>query len=146
MDNVQAQTTSCPSALVQAAAVGALTGSQSPVESLRLALQANRDVILRELSTIPGVRVVRPEGTFYCLPDFRAFGRGAAELSAFLLDKALVVTVPGNEFGMEGHLRLSYCGTSRDVIEGVARIRWALDPTSPREIWIGDRKAVRDWA
>jgi aspartate aminotransferase len=27
----------------------------------------------------------------------------------------------------------------------MARMRWALDPTSPNEIYIGDRKLVRDW-
>jgi aspartate aminotransferase len=61
------------------------------------------------------------------------------------LKKALVVTVPGKEFGMEGHLRLSYATTVKDVTQGVERIKWALDPTSPNEIYIGERKLVRDW-
>jgi aspartate aminotransferase len=56
-----------------------------------------------------------------------------------------VVTVPGREFGMEGHLRLSYCGSVKDITEGVARMKWALDPNAPNEIYIGDRKLVRDW-
>ena len=56
-----------------------------------------------------------------------------------------MVTVPGREFGMEGHLRLSYAGTVKDVTEGVARMKWALDPASPNEIYIGDKKLVRDW-
>jgi aspartate aminotransferase len=46
---------------------------------------------------------------------------------------------------MEGHLRLSYATTVKDVKQGVERIKWALDPNSPREIYIGDRKHVRDW-
>jgi aspartate aminotransferase len=61
------------------------------------------------------------------------------------LSKALVVTVPGKEFGMEGHLRLSYATTVKDVKQGVERITWALDPSSPNEIYIGERKLVRDW-
>jgi aspartate aminotransferase len=61
------------------------------------------------------------------------------------LSKALVVTVPGKEFGMEGHLRLSYATTVKDVKQGVERIAWALDPSSPNEIYIGERKLVRDW-
>ena len=36
-------------------------------------------------------------------------------------------------------------GTVKDVMEGVARMKWALDPASPNEIYIGDRKMVRDW-
>ncbi|MCL4368140.1 MAG: pyridoxal phosphate-dependent aminotransferase [Actinobacteria bacterium] len=145
MANVQAQTTSCPSAVMQAGAEGALTGMQSIVESLRLAIQNNRDVAMQELSTFNGVHTVRPDGTFYCLPDLRAYSQDSVGLSDFLLKKALVVTVPGKEFGMEGHLRLSYSGSVKDVTEGIARIKWALDPGSPNEIYIGDRKLVRDW-
>ena len=55
------------------------------------------------------------------------------------------MTVPGKEFGMEGYLRLSYAGSVKDITEGVARMKWALDPSSPREIYIGDRKLIRDW-
>jgi len=145
MKNVQAQTTSCPAAVSMAAAEGALNGVQSVVESLRLTIQNNRDVMMTELSTFSGVRVTRPCGTFYCLPDFRAFSSSSEELAAFLLTKALVVTVPGKEFGAEGHLRLSYCGSVKEITEGVKRIRWALDPEAPNEIYIGDRRMVRDW-
>ena len=145
LKNVQAQTTSCPAAVSMAAAEGALTGVQSGVESLRLGIQNLRDVMLQELRAFEGVRVEPPQGTFYCLPDFRAISEDSEELSRFLLDKALVVTVPGKEFGAEGHLRLSYCGSTKDVTEGVRRMRWALDPTAPNEIVIGDRRLVRDW-
>ena len=75
----------------------------------------------------------------------QAFPGSSVDVSKFLLKKALVVTVPGREFGMEGHIRLSFSGTVKDVTEGLARIKWALDPTSPNEIYIGDRKLIRDW-
>jgi aspartate aminotransferase len=145
MTNVQAQTTSNASVISQAAAEGALTGIQSVVESLRLTIQNNRDVMLQELGTFTGLHVTKPEGTFYCFPDFRAYSQDSVELAKFLLKKALVVTVPGKPFGMEGYLRLSYAGSVKDVTEGVARIKWALDPDSPNEIYIGDRKLIRDW-
>jgi aspartate aminotransferase len=149
MTNVQSQTTSGASVLLQSAAEGALTGLQGMVESLRLQIQNNRDLIMQELASFNGVKCTKPNGTFYCLPDFRAYLGGAlktsVDLSNFLLKKALVVTVPGREFGMEGHLRLSYAGTVKDVTEGVARMKWALDPASPNEIYIGDKKLVRDW-
>ncbi|MBM2850546.1 MAG: Aminotransferase [Anaerolineales bacterium] len=145
MTNVQAQTTSCASVILQAAAEGALTGLQSYVESLRLTIENNRNVMMQELQSFTGIKVTKPDGTFYCLPDFRAYNQNSVELSHFLLQKALVVTVPGKEFGMEGHLRLSYAGTVKDVTEGVARLKWALDPHAPSEIYIGDRKVVRDW-
>ncbi len=145
MGNVQVQTTSCPSVVSQVAAEGALTGVQSGVENLRLTIQNNRDVMLQELMSLSGVRLIPPDGTFYCLPDFRTYGQSSIELATFLLNKALVVTVPGQPFGMEGHLRLSYTGTVKEIKEGIKRIKWALDPNAPNEIYIGDRKLVRDW-
>jgi aspartate aminotransferase len=145
MTNVQAQTTSCASPVMQAGAEGALLGLQSVVEALRLTIQNNRDVVMRELSSFNGVKTYRPDGTFYCLPDFRAYSSNSVELSSFLLKKALVVTVPGREFGMEGHLRLSFAGTVKDVTEGIARMKWAIDPTSPNDIYIGDKRLIRDW-
>lgn len=145
MTNVQGQTTSCPSVISQAAAIGALTGVQSVVENLRLTIQNNRDVMMHEMRSFSDVRTIKPDGTFYCLPDFRAYTQDSVELANFLLQKARVVTVPGREFGMEGHLRLSFSGLVKDVTEGVERMKWALDPNAPNEIYIGDRKLIRDW-
>jgi len=145
MTNVTAQTTSGVSPVSQAAAEGALNGLQSVVEALRLQIQNNRDVLLQEFKTFNGVRLIEPQGTFYALPDIRAFNNNSVEVSRFLLKKAMVVTVPGKEFGMEGHIRISFSGSVKDVTEGIARIKWALDPTSPNEIYIGDKKMIRDW-
>jgi aspartate aminotransferase len=145
MTNVQGQITSCPSVVSQAAAEGALTGAQNAVENLRLTIENNRDVMIQELDTFSDVIVTIPDGTFYTLPDFRAYQADSIQLSKFLLDKALVVTVPGVSFGMEGYLRLSYAGSTKDVLEGIERMKWALDPNAPNEIYIGDRKLIRDW-
>jgi aspartate aminotransferase len=145
MTIIQSQVTSCPSVVSQAAADGALSGMQSVVENLRLTIQNNRDVMLQELRSFSDVNVTKPSGTFYCLPDFRAYSGDSLELANFLLEKTLVVTVPGIDFGMEGYLRLSYCGSVKDVTEGIERLKWALDPNSPNEIYIGDRKLIRDW-
>jgi aspartate aminotransferase len=145
MTNIQSQTTTCSSTVLQAGAEGALNGDQGAVETLRRAMQENRDLVLRGLASIPGVRCAKPDGTFYCLPDFRALDGDSMRLSEFLLEKALLVTVPGREFGMEGHLRLSYAGSQQDLVEAIARLKWALDPSSPPEIQIGQRRCVRDW-
>jgi aspartate/methionine/tyrosine aminotransferase len=145
MDKIQGQTTSCPSALLQAAAVGALNGVQDTVESLRISLQNKRDVLVTELSKIDGVKITKPDGTFYCFPDFSAYEKDSVKLAQMLLEKARVVTIPGKEFGFEGHLRISFCGSIKDIVEGVERIRWVIDPSAPNEIVIGERKLVRDW-
>jgi aspartate aminotransferase len=151
MATMQSQTTSCVSSLCQVAAEGALLGPQDEVETLRRAMEHNRDVIVEELGRMPGVRVIEPKGTFYCLPDFTqclkpGIATDSFELSMFLLNKARVVTVPGRDFGLEGHLRLSYAGSTADVLEGMRRIRWALDASEPKEIEIGGRTIVREWA
>ena len=145
MATVQSQQTSGPSAPSQWAAVGALNGVQSSVENLRMTLENNRNVMIDRLRAIDGVQVTKPDGTFYCFPDFSAYMKDSQKLANFLLEKVRVVTVPGKEFGFEGHLRLSYCGTIRDITEGLERIQWALDPTSANELYLGDRKLVRDW-
>ena len=145
MTNVTVQITSGVSPVSQAAAEGALTGVQSVVEALRLQIQNNRDVLLQEMASFNGIRLIEPQGTFYALPDIRAFSNDSMAVSKFLLQQARVVVVPGREFGMEGHIRISFAGSVNDVTEGIARIKWALDPTSPNEIYIGDKRMVRDW-
>ena len=145
MTNIQSQETSGPAAPSQWAAVGALTGVQSSIESLRLTLENNRNIMMTRLEAFNGIKTVKPGGTFYCFPDFSAYEKDSQKLSRFLLDKVRVVTVPGKEFGMEGHLRLSYCGTPKEVTEGIERIKWALDPTAPNELYLGNRKIMRDW-
>jgi aspartate aminotransferase len=150
MTNVQSQTTTCVSPVMQSAAEGALTGLQSVVENLRITMQNNRNVLMQELHSFTDIHVTKPEGTFYAFPDFRSYLRksvamNSMELSNYLLRKAMVVTVPGSEFGMEGYLRISFAGTIKNITEGIERMKWALDPNAPSEIYIGDRKMVRDW-
>jgi len=145
MTKIQSQITSNPSTVSQAAAEGALLGDQRVVEDLRLEIQNQRKIMIQELGSFNGVRLNKPQGTFYCLPDFSAYEKSSIKLSNFLLEKALVVAVPGVDFGMEGHLRLSYAGSMEVIQEGVERMKWALDPDAPSEIHIGDRKLERDW-
>jgi len=145
MGNIQSQQTSGPSAPAQWAAVGALNGVQSSIEALKITLQNNRNILVDRLQAFDGVKIAKPGGTFYCFPDFSAYNKESMKLAQFLLDKVRVVVVPGREFGMEGHLRISFCGTIKDIMEGMERIKWALDPNAPNELYLGDRKLVRDW-
>jgi aspartate aminotransferase len=145
MATIQGQQTSSPATPSQWAAVGALNGVQSSIDALRLTLENNRNILMDQLRAFPGVKVTRPEGAFYSFPDFSAYFKDSQKLSEFLLEKVRVVTVPGKEFGMDGHLRISFCGAAKEITEGIERIRWALDPTSPNELYLGDRRLVRDW-
>jgi aspartate aminotransferase len=146
MTNIQGHQTSGPSVLLQKAAVAAINGVQSSVENLRATLENNRNVMMDYLNSFEGVRIYPPDGTFYTLADFSYYDKDSTRLSNMLIDKVQVLTVPGVEFGMEGHLRLSYCGSIKDIKEGIERMKWALDLNSPNELYIGDRKLVRDWA
>jgi len=145
MATIQSQQTSGPSAPAQWAAVGALSGVQSSIENLRVTLENNRNVMMDRLKAFDGIKVHVPDGTFYCFPDFSAYMKDSQALANLLLDRVRVVTVPGKEFGFEGHLRLSYCGTIRDITEGLDRVKWVLDTRSSNELYLGDRKLVREW-
>jgi len=145
MATIQGQQTSGPATPSQWAAVGALNGVQSSIDALRLTLENNRNILMDRLNAFPGVRAVKPAGAFYCFPDFGNYVKESQKLSEMLLEKVRVVTVPGKEFGMEGHLRISFCGTPKEITEGIERIRWALDPSAPNELYLGDRRLVRDW-
>jgi aspartate aminotransferase len=145
MRNIQGHQTSGPSAVVQHAAVGAINGVQSHVENLRTMLENNRNVMINRLNGFEGVRAYKPDGTFYCFADFSHYTKDTTKLAWELLEKVRVAVVPGKDFGMEGFLRLSTCGSVKDITEGIERIKWVLDPNSPNELYIGERKLVRDW-
>jgi aspartate/methionine/tyrosine aminotransferase len=100
---------------------------------MRLAFERRRDLIVRGLSEIPGVRCFAPRGAFYAFPSFHgviARGDGRAKdstaLAMYLLEAARVATVPGAAFGAEGYLRLSYACGDETIREGVSRIAAAV--------------------
>lgn len=144
MGKMQAQSTSCNSSLSETAAAAALNGDQSCVREMCRVLQENRNALLEELAQIPHVKVLKPQGTFYSFADFSYYNADSQALAQYLLDKALVAVVPGNAFGMDGYLRISFCADLASVTEGVRRIRWAVDKTAPNEIKIGDKLVKRD--
>ena len=144
MGKIQAQSTSCNSDISEVAATAALNGPQAYVENLRRTLEENRNILLEELSHIPHVKVERPQGTFYAFADFSHYTKNSNALAAFLLEKVLVAVVPGAAFGAEGFLRISFCASKNAIINGIRRMRWALDETTPPEIKIGDKLVTRN--
>lgn len=146
MSNIQGHQTSGTSILLQKAAIGAINGVQSSTNSLRTTLENNRKILVDRLNAFSGVHLLPPDGTFYAFADFSAYEKDSTKLSKFLLDKVRVLTMPGKEFGMDGYLRISFCGSIKDINEGIERMKWAIDPDSPNELYIGERKLVRDWS
>jgi aspartate aminotransferase len=124
--NVQSQQTGNPSSISQYAALAALEGDQECVERMRREFEARRDLVIRRLSAIPGVKCRLPEGAFYALFDVSAHfgrtlgGRKVTDSTSFCtaaLETAFVNVVPGSAFGAEGYVRLSYA-TSREQLHG----------------------------
>jgi aspartate aminotransferase len=140
---VQSHLTSHPSSVTQRAATFALQNDaavEREVEEMVGTFRQRRDAIVAGLTAIDGVALTPPDGAFYVFPDVRGlFGRplgadgrvvnSSAELSAYLLDEALVVTVPGEAFGTRGFVRFSYALAMDQLNEGVSRVQSALRST-----------------
>src|SRR5271169_2072792 len=128
MSKLQSQSTSNTASMVQRASIAALTGSQECVAEFRADYIKLRDEVLAGFKTIPGLTCTVPQGAFYVYPNVSRFiGKGgvksASDLAAKLLSEAHVVVVPGEAFGTDEHIRLSYA-VSHDVVdEGVKRMR-----------------------
>ncbi|MGA7156422.1 MAG: pyridoxal phosphate-dependent aminotransferase [Acidobacteriaceae bacterium] len=128
MSKLQSQSTSNAASMVQRASIAALTGSQECVSEMRADYIKLRDRVLAGFKTIPGLTCTVPQGAFYVYPNVSAFiGKGgvksASDIAAKLLSDAHVVVVPGEAFGTDAHIRLSYA-VSGDVIDkGIERMR-----------------------
>jgi len=139
MSDIQSHLSGGACTISQAAAVAALTTDQKSVADLLADLEVRRDETVALLRAISGVKISRPQGTFYCFADFRAYDADSARLAQNLVEKVQVVTVPGVAFGQEGFLRVSYCGAMEDIREGLRRVAWLLDANGTAELSAGNR-------
>jgi aspartate aminotransferase len=132
MTDVQSQVTSNPSSIAQWAAVEALSGPQDEVAKMAGEFDRRRHLIVEGLNAIPGITCVMPKGAFYAFANVAgllgkrtkdgAVLKGSVDVAAFLLEHARVALVPGQDFGSDAHVRLSYA-TGADLIrEGLTRI------------------------
>lgn len=135
MNRIQSQSTSNATSVAQKAALAALTGPQDFPVMMRDAFLPRRDYFVRELSSIPGVTCVNPQGAFYVFPNISSYfgkefnGRsitGSLDLADYLLDEALIATVPGIAFGADPFIRFSFATSMETIEEGVRRLKTAL--------------------
>lgn len=127
MQKLQSQSTSNPTSIVQKASVAALNGSQECVAEMRKEYIQLRDHMLAGLSAIKGLTCARPEGAFYVYPNISAFlGRkglhSPADFARKLLHEAHVATVPGEGFGTNEHVRISYATSQKELDRGLERL------------------------
>jgi aspartate aminotransferase len=93
----------------------------------RLDLEKKRNIALREISGL--FDCIKPGGAFYLFPDVSRrldSGETSADFAERLLEGHGVAVVPGEEFGMPGHIRISYAVSDRDLANGLARIAEAV--------------------
>lgn len=137
MSIVQSQSTTNPSSISQAAAVEALTGPRDFLALAQSTYARRRDILYEGLAQVDGIEGTPPEGSFYAFvrvakllgritPDGQPINDDSA-LSAYLLESANVVTVPGSEFGLPEHLRLSFAVAEADIETALIRMKTALD-------------------
>lgn len=134
-NKVQGQVTSGAASFSQEAAAVALRSSREEAFKMRDAFLSRRDLMIRLLKEIPGLKVNKPEGAFYIFPDVSAyFGKSngnvtihnADDFSEAMLTEAHVGTVSGSAFGADDCVRLSYAASEDDLKEAVRRLKETL--------------------
>ncbi len=131
--NFQSHSTSNVSNVSQRASLEAVSGDLSAVAMMRDAFARRAVTMHRMLNEIPGVTAIKPQGAFYCYPNFttlldRPLGpngtvsNNTLELADVILGEAKVAFVPGEAFGTPGYARFSFAMAEDDMEEGIRRI------------------------
>lgn len=135
MTNIQSQSTSNATSIVQKAAVEALTGPQDFLVTMLAEFDKRRKYMVERLNAMKGITCKTPVGAFYAFPNVSSyFGKkfngapinNSLELSTYLLEQAKVALVPGSAFGDDKYIRLSYATSMENVKKGLDRIEEAL--------------------
>ncbi len=108
--------------------MAALKGPQECVNEMKREYIQLRDHVVKGLRSIPGVACTLPEGAFYAYPNISSFlGRSglksASDVAGRLLREAHVATVPGEGFGTDSHIRVSYATSKAELDRGLERMR-----------------------
>jgi aspartate aminotransferase len=84
------------------------------------------------LNAIRGVRCVHPTGAFYCFPDVsQTYGRtvggvkvdGSMAFAQAALESVKVALVPGDAFGDDRCVRLSFATSLEQIDKGLDRLQ-----------------------
>jgi len=125
MQRFHVYTSLSPNTMSQIAGITALEKCRKDVERMRKEYAKRRKVILEGLREVEGLEIeVEPEGAFYAFPKITN-GMSSMQAAEFLLEKARVLTVPGNEFGTqgEGFLRMSYATALPKINQAIGQLK-----------------------
>jgi aspartate aminotransferase len=127
LEKIQQQSITCVTSFVQKAGLAALTGPMEPVMEMRDIFKKRRDFIVNELNGIDGFNVNLPKGAFYAFASYK-YDIPSMDFALKLLDYGIACT-PGGAFGRNGeyHLRFSYATSIDIILEGMNRLRTALE-------------------
>jgi aspartate aminotransferase len=127
MTKLQSHSTSNPTSIAQKAAVEAMRGPQDSIPVMLAEYRRRRDFVIERLRKIPGVSIITPKGAFYAYPNISVVFRGgriknSLDFSNELLAKAQVAVVPGEAFGTNDHVRISYATSMTELERGLDRL------------------------
>ncbi len=131
----QGQVTSNSSSISQWASVEALTSDQTSVVERAQIFEKRCKLVMEHISGLPEVTCAEPDGAFYVFPDFSGhFGKkfagrtinGSLDLAGFLMEEAHVAVVPGDVFGEDNCIRLSYALSMEEIDQGFDAVEKAL--------------------
>jgi LL-diaminopimelate aminotransferase len=110
---------------VQAAGITALGLADAVTDAIRKTYQERRDTLIPGLKQL-GLDVEAPPAAFYVWVAVPS-GYTSASFTAHLLEKAGIVTTPGNGFGApgEGYVRMTVCTPRERLREAVERMKKA---------------------
>jgi aspartate aminotransferase len=119
---LQGHSTSNVCTFAQYGAIAALEGSQECVETMRQAFAMRRQVILERLRSIPGLSCAQPEGAFYVFVNIGSTNLKSLEFCKQLLEQQQVAAIPGQPFGADDHIRISYATDLTTIEKGMDRL------------------------
>lgn len=123
--NLQDHSTSNPCSISQKAALTALTTPDDWTARMRGEFQARRDYLLKRMDAIRDMSYIRPQGAFYLFCDISKAGISSQEFSARLLNEAKVAVIPGDGFGCDEYIRLSFAVNIDTIKKGIDRLeKW----------------------
>jgi aspartate aminotransferase len=124
---LQSHSTSNPTSIVQKAGIEALLGPQDSVAAMKAEYSRRRAYVVERLRAMPQVRCTDPRGAFYAYPNIGACLRhegikSTLDFAEKLLAEKHVAVVPGEAFGTDAHVRLSYAASMDELRRGLDRI------------------------
>ena len=127
MKKIQGQSTSNPCSIAQAAALEALNGDQSIIDTMVSAFEERHDFIVNALNAIDGIECPRSQGAFYSFPRveglIKRLGlKDDVELSTYCLEELNIALVPGSAFGAPGYVRFSFATSMDNIKQAVDRL------------------------